>query len=122
MDDKLSDIESKITKLNETTTLSKRLKLSSKIKKTIDETEKDLNKNLEKLNDVYELNSISDESLDISEQDVKDITDRIEQTKIKIDKETDINKRIALYTNLKLDIEQCKAYYSQVKMTVKNLN
>ena len=102
--------------------ISAKINEINSIKKTIDETEKDLNKNLEKLNDVYELNSISDESLNLSEQDVKDITDRIEQTKIKIDKETDINKRIALYTNLKLDIEQCKAYYSQVKMTVKNLN
>ena len=122
MDAKLSNIETKIAKLDETTTLSKRLKLSAKVKSLIENTETDFEHNLKKLIDVHEINNISENSIDIDDESIKEITDRIEHTKLQIDKETDVEKRIILYSNLKIDIEQCKAYYSQVRMTVKNLN
>jgi len=125
METKLSNIETKIAKLDETSTLSKRLKLSAKVKGLIESTEKDFERNLEKLTRVHEINNISEDSedsIDIDDEQIKEITNRIECTKIQIDKETDIETRITMYSNLKIDIEQCKAYYSQVKMTVKNLN
>ena len=122
MNDKLSNIEDKIAKLDETSTLAKRLKLSAKIKSLIKSTEDDFERNLVKLNDLHELNDISENSVDIDDEEIKEILERIERIKLQIDKETNVEKRITLYANLKIDIEQCKAYYSQVKMTVKNLN
>jgi len=137
MDLTITELEERINKLSSTKTLSKRLKKSSNIKDDICKLEKNLNDlsiKLDTLQNHKACDSVidSDKSNDSSESsessdtdtkiDINKITTRISDTKSKIDTETDITERVKLYLQMKVDIEECKKYYSCVKLTVKNLN
>jgi hypothetical protein len=146
MDSTITELEERINKLSSIKTLSKRLKKSSDIKGDICKLEKDLNELSIRLDtlDNYKLcdsvpnnsdstessessgSSGSTESSGSSEEEIKidinKLTARISDTKSKIDAETGITERVKLYLQMKADIEQCKKYYSCVKLTIKNLN
>ena len=134
MDTKIIELEERISKLDSIKLLSKRLNKSSDIKNDIGKLEKELNNLSIRLDNLHNNNgnnkNLSSESesneseSNESEQkiDIKMITARISETKNKIDGDADITARVELYYRMKTDIEQCKKYYRDVKMTVKNLN
>ena len=117
MDKNLELINEKINKLDNMKSITKRIKLSNKIKKLIEQEENNIQILKKSFEEISEPEFSSDEELDCD-----DLLKKIKDEKKKFDEENDINIKINIYKNLKKNIKIYQNYMSNLKLNIKNAN
>jgi len=122
MEEKLSNIENDINKLDTITNLSKKIKKTTKIEKSLKKIDKEIDRYLNKL----ESKDTNNEQEEIHDKDSKDldinvIEENIEKIKEELSnmESNNIDKKLDLYCKLESYISILKDYYMKDKLDVK---
>ena len=119
MDEVFKTIDSKFTKLENTTNFKKKIKIISHLQNNIKNANKILDNCKDKLDNISNLQL--DDNEEIVETEIEVLITEINELKSRIETNISIEGKLELYNILKTKILLCKKHYSKLELKINNI-
>ena len=125
MDKVFETIDSKFTKLENTTNFKKKIKIISQLQNNIQNANEILDNCKDKLDNISNLqlddNGNNGDNGEIIETEIEVLIKEINELKSRIETNISIEDKLELYNKLKTKILLCKKHYSKLELKINNI-